>query len=54
RTVENKAIPKFSEFIHLHIDIVAKSLPESNQEAALNGTWIKRFTTTATIFGVSK
>ncbi|CAG8749682.1 4063_t:CDS:2 [Dentiscutata erythropus] len=34
-----------SEFVRLHIDFIARSPPESNQTAALQGAWTKRFTT---------
>ncbi|CAG8553436.1 25905_t:CDS:2 [Dentiscutata erythropus] len=53
-TLENNIAPVFSEFIRLHIDFVARSPPESNQLSALQGAWIKRFTSAATILGISK
>ncbi|CAG8853702.1 15286_t:CDS:2, partial [Gigaspora margarita] len=53
-TLENNITPVFSEFIRLHIDFVARSPPESNQSSALQDAWIKRFTTAATILGISQ
>ncbi|RIB19368.1 hypothetical protein C2G38_2182035 [Gigaspora rosea] len=53
-TLENIITLVFSEFIHLHIDFVARSSLESNQSSALQGALINWFTTAATILGSRK
>ncbi|CAG8729442.1 18135_t:CDS:2, partial [Rhizophagus irregularis] len=44
RTSENNLVPTLSEFIRLNTDLVARSPPDSNKSAALQGAWAKRFT----------
>ncbi|KAG9298192.1 hypothetical protein G9A89_002680 [Geosiphon pyriformis] len=51
QTLLNNRVPSLSEFVRLNVDFVAKSSPESNDHAALNGTWKRRFVTIADILG---
>ncbi|UZO05440.1 uncharacterized protein OCT59_025790 [Rhizophagus irregularis] len=54
RTSENNLVPTLSEFIRLNTDLVARSPPDSNKSAALQGAWAKRFTYVASVLNISK
>ncbi|RGB28526.1 hypothetical protein C1646_673161 [Rhizophagus diaphanus] len=51
---ENNLVPTLSEFIRLNTDLVARSPPDSNKSAALQGACAKRFTYVASVLNISK
>ncbi|RUS21441.1 hypothetical protein BC938DRAFT_475409 [Jimgerdemannia flammicorona] len=52
--LEKKDAPSLRDFIRLNIDFVARSSPDTNDFAALNGAWKNRFLTTAKLLGITK